>query len=71
MNLKLKEEINNLFVLNDLMEDYLGVDLELINRFAMSMKKEVCGVIDSFFSFLTKYDERRSHNILSLMLDSK
>jgi hypothetical protein len=71
MNLKLKEEINNLFVLNNLVEDYLGVDLELINRFAMSMKKEVCGVIDSFFSFLTKYDERRSHNILSLMLDSK
>jgi hypothetical protein len=27
-------------------------------------------VIDSFLSFLTKYDERRAHNILSLMLGS-
>jgi hypothetical protein len=73
MSFKLKKEINDPFVLNNLMKDYLGVDLEL-NRFAMNMKKEVCGVIDSFFSFfsfLTKYDERRAHNILFLMLDSK
>jgi hypothetical protein len=71
MSFKLKEEINDPFALNNLMEDYLGVDLEFINRFTMNMKKEVCGVIDSFFSFLTKYDERRAHNILSLMLDCK
>jgi len=28
-------------------------------------------VIDSFLSFLTKYEERRAHNILSLMLGYK
>jgi hypothetical protein len=70
MSFKVKEEMNDPFVLNNLMEDYLGVDLELTNKFAMNMKQEVCGVVDSFFSFFTKYDERRAHNILSLMLDS-
>jgi hypothetical protein len=47
MSFKLKQEINEPFVLNNLMEDYLGVDLELINRFAMNMK------MGHFLSFLS------------------
>jgi hypothetical protein len=33
------------------------------------MKVEVCGVLDSFLSFLRKYEEKKTHNMLSLMLD--
>jgi hypothetical protein len=33
------------------------------------MEMEVCWVIDLFISFLTKYDEKVIHNMLSLMLD--
>jgi hypothetical protein len=36
---------------------------------ASNIKKEVCGVFDSFLSFLYKYEERKTHNIFSLMLD--
>jgi hypothetical protein len=35
------------------------------------MKKEVCKVINHFLSFLRKYDERRTHNMVCLMLDRK
>ncbi len=52
------------------MEDDLTANIKLRNL-VMNMKKEVCGVIDHFFSFLTKYDEMKAHNMLSLMLDSK
>jgi hypothetical protein len=37
----------------------------------VNMKKVVFGVIDSFLSILTKYDERKTHNMLSLMLNLK
>jgi len=39
--------------------------------FAMNMKKEVCGVINYFFSFLTKYDEDNVHNLLPLLSNPK
>jgi hypothetical protein len=29
--------------------------------------KEVCGVLDSFFSFLKKFDKRKAHNVLALI----
>jgi hypothetical protein len=35
------------------------------------MKKEMCGVIEFFLSFLTNYNGKRIHNMLFLMLDSK
>jgi len=51
MSFKLKEEFKDPFVLNNSMEDYIGVDLELINRFAMNMKKKYVGsLIVSFLS---------------------
>jgi hypothetical protein len=39
--------------------------------FTSNIKKEVCGVLDSFLSFLKNYEERKAHNMLSLMLDTQ
>jgi len=50
------------------MEDDFNLDIE-VGSLAMSMEMEVCWVIDLFISFLTKYDEKVIHNMLSLMLD--
>jgi hypothetical protein len=47
-----------------------SLDVE-IRIFARNMKREVVGVIDSFLSSLTKYDKKRVHNMLALMLDLK
>jgi hypothetical protein len=44
------------------------VALELI-CLASNIRKEVCGLLDSLFSFLKKFDEKKSHNMLILMLD--
>ncbi len=34
-------------------------------------KKEVVGVLDSFVSFFKKYEENKSHDMFSLMLDAR
>jgi hypothetical protein len=68
MNLKLKEGMNHLLVLDTFIDDDSNLDIEL-GTFARNVKKEVCGVIDFFFSFLKKYDARRINNILPLMLN--
>jgi hypothetical protein len=76
INLKLKEKMNNLLVLDAFVDDDLGLDIEL-GILAKNMKKEVIGVIDYFFSFLTKKERKESmmkkktHNMLVLMLDSR
>jgi hypothetical protein len=48
-------------------EDFV-VALELI-CLASNIRKEVCEILDGFFSFLKKFDERKSHNMLTVMLD--
>jgi hypothetical protein len=53
-----------------LMEEDFGVALELI-CLASNIKKEICGVLDSLFSFLKRFNERKTHNVLVLMLDTK
>jgi len=50
--------------------DDFGLNIEL-GTFAKNIKKEVIGVIDFFLTFLTKYNERRMHNMLALLLDPK
>jgi hypothetical protein len=42
-----------------------------LRTFAKNIKKEVISVVDSFLSFLTTYDERRTQNKLALMLDTR
>jgi hypothetical protein len=66
-SLKLNKEINHHPILDVLIDDDSSLDIKL-GSLARNIKKEVCGVTGSFIS-LTKYDERRVHNILSLMLD--
>ncbi len=68
MSLKLKKEMNHHPILDVLIDDDSSLDIKL-GSFARNIKKGVCGVMGSFISFLTKYDERKAHNMLSLMLD--
>jgi hypothetical protein len=50
------------------MEEQLIVVVEL-SSFAFNIIKEVCVVLESFLSFLKKIEEKKAHNMLSLMLD--
>jgi hypothetical protein len=52
------------------MEEDFGVALEFI-CLVSNIRKKVCGVLDSFLSFLKKFDERKTHNMLVLMLDPR
>jgi len=36
---------------------------------AFNIKREVYNVLDFFFSFLRKYEKKKVHNTISLMLD--
>ncbi len=51
------------------MDDDFAIILEFF-LFASNIKKEVSSILDSFLSFLRKYEEKKVHNMLSLMLDS-
>jgi hypothetical protein len=50
------------------MEKDYSVALKLI-CLVSNIKKEVCGVLNNSLSFLKKFDERKTHNMLALMLD--
>jgi hypothetical protein len=68
MCLKFREEITNLFALINLINDDYEITFKFI-LFASNIRKEVCGVLDSFLSFLRKCEKREIHNMLFLMLD--
>jgi len=51
-------------------DDDSSLNIEL-GTFEKNIKKEVIGVIDSFLSFLTRYDKIITHNMLALKLDFK
>jgi len=70
MSSKLKEFVGIIHNLDQFMNDDFGIILELC-LFAFNIKKEVCGVLDSFLSFLENYEERKAHNMFSLMLDPR
>jgi hypothetical protein len=38
---------------------------------ASNIRKEVCGVLDRFLSFLKKFDERKTHDMLVLVLNPR
>jgi hypothetical protein len=50
MCLKLKEKITNPFALVSLIDDDSKIAFEL-SLYASNIRREVCGVLDSFFSF--------------------
>jgi hypothetical protein len=58
------------FILDNFIDDNSSLNMEL-GTLAMNINNEVYEVIDLFLSFLKKYDERKIHNMLSLMLNPK
>ncbi len=58
MCLKSKEEIINPFALVSLIDDDFGIAFEL-SLFASNIRREICGVLDSFFSFKKKLKKEK------------
>jgi hypothetical protein len=52
------------------MEKYANVVYEL-SCLVSNITKKVIGVLDSFLSFLKKFEDKKSYYILSLMLDPR
>jgi hypothetical protein len=52
------------------MDDNIGLSLEL-TTFASNIKSKVFGVLDYFLSFLKTYEEKKTHNMLSLIFDHR
>jgi hypothetical protein len=69
MSLNFFLKIGILSSLEDLIDDDSIVTFEL-SLLASNIKRKVCGVLDSFISFLKKYEKKKTHN-LSLMLDPR
>jgi hypothetical protein len=68
MSLKFRDEID-FATFENLMEENGDVVYEIM--FGLQHKKEVVQDLDSFLSFLKKYEERKAHNMFSLMLDPR
>jgi hypothetical protein len=67
MNLKLKK-LEIPLALDNMMHDHVGIAFEL-TLLTFNIKWEVCSVLHSFLSFSRRYEETKTHNIISLMLD--
>jgi hypothetical protein len=68
MSLRLKEKNQVLFSFENLMhDDSLFVD-ELV-LLTSKVRREVCGVLNSFLLFLIKYENKKTHNMVFLTLD--
>jgi hypothetical protein len=70
MSLKLKEENQVVFSFESLMEKDLVIADELA-LLVSNIKNEVCDMLHSFLSFLTKYENMKVNNMIFLMLNSK
>jgi hypothetical protein len=60
--------MNHFLLLDVLIDDDDSNQISKLAIFANNIKKEVIGVIHYLFFFLTRYDERKAHKILALML---
>jgi hypothetical protein len=63
MCLKFREEITNPSTLVNLIDDDFEIVFEL-SLFTSNIKREVCGVWDSFLSFFKKFEKIKAHNML-------
>jgi hypothetical protein len=70
MSLKLKEENKIIPSFESLMEDDSIISDEL-SLLAFNIRREVINVLDFFLSFLKKYENKKVHNMISLMLDPR
>jgi hypothetical protein len=48
-----------------------SIVVDELASFASNIRKKVCVVLESFLSFLKKIEEKKAHNMFSLMLDPK
>jgi hypothetical protein len=58
MSSKLKEYVGIVQNLDQFINDYFTITLEL-SLFASNIKKEVCGVLDFIFSFLETHEKEK------------
>jgi hypothetical protein len=68
MSLKLRGKNQILPSFESLMDDDSIISDELF-LLAFNIKRKVINVLDSFLSFLKVYDNKKTHNMISLMLD--
>jgi hypothetical protein len=66
MSLKLKEENKIILSFESLMEDDSIISNELF-LLAFNIRREVINVLDLLLSFLKKYENKKAHNMISLM----
>ncbi len=59
----LKEKNELLPCFESLMKDEYGLVDELV-LLGSNIRKEVCGVLDSFLSFLHQYERKKAHNMV-------
>jgi len=70
MSLNLKEENKIILSFESLMEDDSIISDEL-SLLASNIRREITNVLNSFLSFLKKYENMKAHNMISLMLHPK
>jgi hypothetical protein len=70
MSLKLEEENKIIPSFESILEDDSIISNEL-SLLAFNIRREVINVLDSFLSFLKKYEIKKVHNMISLMLDPR
>jgi hypothetical protein len=70
MSWKLKEENKIILSFESLMENDSIISNEL-SLLAFNIRRVVISVLDSFLSFLKKYENMKAHNMISLMLNPK
>jgi hypothetical protein len=68
MSLKLKDGNKIILSFESLMEDN-SIIYDELSLLAFNIRREVINVLDYFLSFLKKYENRKAHNMISLMLD--
>ncbi len=59
MSFKVKEEVNVKLSFESLMDDDLGISLKL-ESLAFNIRSKDFGSLDSFLSFMRKYDEKKN-----------
>ncbi len=70
MNLQLKEKNQVVPSFENIMDDDSIVADELV-LLASNFRREVCGMLNSFLSFLTKCENKNTHNTIFLMLNPR
>jgi hypothetical protein len=70
MSLKLEEENKIIPSFESILEDDSIISNEL-SLLAFNIRREVINVLDFFLSFLKKYEIKKVHNMISLMLDPR